>query len=336
MSDGIHNNKRLLERGASLPSTPPSASEPTTHELKVWTRFWSALESGQKNFEVRYNDRDFQAGDTLWLRDYNPYGGGIYSGKECWRTISYVFDGRDCAGLGVEPGYVILGLADERKAEVKPIAEMATFLAKRLNAYDMATAPKDYDPEKQHPSIFRAAADALESQADRIAELAAKVDKQNQIASQEYGMRVAAQERIATLLHENKRIASLESSLLDERSRSERRYEGMMDKDAALQRVRQVCNSSKGEFLLRPSSRPPTVRVSAVESALEGVMPNVRVQPETQRTVPASEYVGEPREGVAAQTTPRVPGSGRDAVLRMDLSENECPTCGAALEGTQQ
>lgn len=89
----------------------PSASEPTTHELKVWTRFWSALESGQKNFEVRYNDRDFQAGDTLWLRDYNPYGGGIYSGKECWRTISYVFDGRDCAGLGVEPGYVVLGLA---------------------------------------------------------------------------------------------------------------------------------------------------------------------------------------------------------------------------------
>jgi hypothetical protein len=35
MSDGIHNNKRLLERGASLPSTPPSASEPLVARLRA-------------------------------------------------------------------------------------------------------------------------------------------------------------------------------------------------------------------------------------------------------------------------------------------------------------
>jgi hypothetical protein len=35
MSDGIHNNKRLLERGASLPSTPPSASDPT-EKCECW------------------------------------------------------------------------------------------------------------------------------------------------------------------------------------------------------------------------------------------------------------------------------------------------------------
>jgi len=188
----------------------PSASEPTTHELKVWTRFWSALESGQKNFEVRYNDRDFQAGDTLWLRDYNPYGGGIYSGKECWRTISYVFDGRDCAGLGVEPGYVILGLADERKAEVKPIAELIAKAREFVDDYE----PEQGEPEIEERGVFRALADALESQAKRIAELKRDVTLWHQRYEQEHR---ALLERLnftgANELVKTARIASLESQL---------------------------------------------------------------------------------------------------------------------------
>jgi hypothetical protein len=37
------------------------------HELKVWPDYHYRILTGQKNFEVRKNDRDFQIGDTLVL-----------------------------------------------------------------------------------------------------------------------------------------------------------------------------------------------------------------------------------------------------------------------------
>lgn len=36
-----------------------------THELKLANQYWHAIESGQKTAEVRFNDRDFQKGDTI-------------------------------------------------------------------------------------------------------------------------------------------------------------------------------------------------------------------------------------------------------------------------------
>ena len=90
----------------------------TEHKLKTWVRFFEAVESGEKNFEVRKNDRGFQTGDILVL--------------ECWDNDkhSYVFDYRQAppklrkirkrisfllqGGMfGIEPGYCVLGLGDE-------------------------------------------------------------------------------------------------------------------------------------------------------------------------------------------------------------------------------
>lgn len=42
------------------------------HELKTWAVYWDAVEDGDKNFEVRKNDRFFQPGDTVKLRRWNP------------------------------------------------------------------------------------------------------------------------------------------------------------------------------------------------------------------------------------------------------------------------
>jgi hypothetical protein len=38
-----------------------------THELKTWPTYWDAVARGEKLFEVRENDRFFQAGDTVEL-----------------------------------------------------------------------------------------------------------------------------------------------------------------------------------------------------------------------------------------------------------------------------
>ncbi len=42
------------------------------HILKIWPQYYSRVSDGSKTFEVRNNDRGFQSGDTVTLREWNP------------------------------------------------------------------------------------------------------------------------------------------------------------------------------------------------------------------------------------------------------------------------
>lgn len=42
------------------------------HQLKIWPCYYQAVESGDKTFEVRNNDRAFQKGDTVELLEFDP------------------------------------------------------------------------------------------------------------------------------------------------------------------------------------------------------------------------------------------------------------------------
>jgi len=42
------------------------------HELKIWPQFYCRVADGSKTFEVRSNDRGFQPGDTVILREWDP------------------------------------------------------------------------------------------------------------------------------------------------------------------------------------------------------------------------------------------------------------------------
>jgi uncharacterized protein YqfB (UPF0267 family) len=81
------------------------------HELKIWPEFFDAVLSGAKTFDLRKNDRDFQVGDVLKLREWAP-AGHFYTGKEVIALISYILEHRPDAGCaatyGLKPGYVIL------------------------------------------------------------------------------------------------------------------------------------------------------------------------------------------------------------------------------------
>lgn len=87
------------------------------HELKTRPNYWDAVERGEKTFEVRRDDRGFQKGDLLQLVKFD---GGYYVlapgsrfGKQIIeRRISYVLTGGQ---LGIEPGYVVLGLASTQE-----------------------------------------------------------------------------------------------------------------------------------------------------------------------------------------------------------------------------
>lgn len=42
------------------------------HDLKIWPQFYSRVADGSKTFEIRDNDRNFQMGDTVTLREWDP------------------------------------------------------------------------------------------------------------------------------------------------------------------------------------------------------------------------------------------------------------------------
>jgi hypothetical protein len=96
----------------------------TVHELKSWPEFFEPVYTGRKNFELRKNDRHFQVGDVIRLREWRPTEShdwltkGEYTGRECNRRISYILEGIGVGAMqgvikpywGLDRGYAILGL----------------------------------------------------------------------------------------------------------------------------------------------------------------------------------------------------------------------------------
>lgn len=60
-----------------------------THVLKTWPKPFSAILTFHKRHEVRRADRDFQVGDLLHLREYNPET-QQYTGRECSCRVNYI------------------------------------------------------------------------------------------------------------------------------------------------------------------------------------------------------------------------------------------------------
>ncbi len=68
-------------------------SEMTTHELKAHPEPFAALLSGAKTHEVRFNDRGFEVGDRLLLREYCPGDDEPYTGRELELLVTYISKG---------------------------------------------------------------------------------------------------------------------------------------------------------------------------------------------------------------------------------------------------
>lgn len=42
-----------------------------THKLKIWPQYYEHVAAGNKNFEVRENDRGYQPGDLVILQEFD-------------------------------------------------------------------------------------------------------------------------------------------------------------------------------------------------------------------------------------------------------------------------
>lgn len=79
--------------------------EPVTHNLKIWPEYYAAVCKGEKRAELRWNDRDYHAGDTLDLCEWDP-NEEAFTGEFISVNVTHV------AELGQwMPGYVLLSIA---------------------------------------------------------------------------------------------------------------------------------------------------------------------------------------------------------------------------------
>lgn len=79
-----------------------------THNLKTWPEYYQRILTGEKTFEVRNNDRDFQTGDYLTLEEYDPKS-NTYTGNSLAKKVSYILHG---GNFGLDSGVVVMALSD--------------------------------------------------------------------------------------------------------------------------------------------------------------------------------------------------------------------------------
>lgn len=73
-------------------------------EKKILPKYFDAVISGKKKFEIREDEDGLQIGDAVILKEWD---GEKYTGREVGRNIVYIL--RDVPEYGLMPGYVIFG-----------------------------------------------------------------------------------------------------------------------------------------------------------------------------------------------------------------------------------
>lgn len=107
----------------------------THHDLKTAPTYFEAVWDGSKTFEVRLDDRGYQCGDTVALREWDRTAGCMcpekssgfhtagsctkYTGREITATIGYVLASTPHRGSvrGFNGnGYVVFSLVDTQRS----------------------------------------------------------------------------------------------------------------------------------------------------------------------------------------------------------------------------
>lgn len=74
-------------------------------EKKILPLYFNPVCMGKKNFELRKDEDDIQAGDTLLLKEWSEETG--YTGFRTSKVVTYVL--RNAPEYGLMDGYCIIG-----------------------------------------------------------------------------------------------------------------------------------------------------------------------------------------------------------------------------------
>lgn len=75
------------------------------HELKTWPKYFKAIWNGDKTFEVRKNDRNYEVGDVLIFHEWDPET-EEYTGWKIPCRVTYILNDP----MFVKDGFVVMGI----------------------------------------------------------------------------------------------------------------------------------------------------------------------------------------------------------------------------------
>lgn len=88
------------------------------HKLKIESIYYDRLQSGQKSFEIRKNDRDYQVGDEIDFIVMHPSNQEIIKGMgDPIFQIDYITD------YAQKDDYVVMALSEKRRRSMKEALE---------------------------------------------------------------------------------------------------------------------------------------------------------------------------------------------------------------------
>lgn len=96
-----------------------------THEIKAYPAFFSEILSGKKTFEIRFDDRGYQVGHHLHIKEFDPVeakqirAGNFrdtqgYTGREVKAEITYV------TSWAQKEGYIVMAIQLLQFEQSKP------------------------------------------------------------------------------------------------------------------------------------------------------------------------------------------------------------------------
>lgn len=119
----------------------------TTHDIKCLPAQFAVLETQEKTFEFRKNDRNYQVGDLLIIREW-LLSEQRYTGKRVMRIVSHMLT----EGFGLPDGYAVLSLwtpeqLPEKVITIPTSADEAEAMEKMGFAWLREHAPQRLTPE---------------------------------------------------------------------------------------------------------------------------------------------------------------------------------------------
>lgn len=111
----VESSKRLFQVSTEISEVIHPTLEASTmktsniHCVKCWPKYFAALQSGVKTFDVRYNDRNYQVGDVLVSREFDPET-RAYTGEMCAHRIMYVLNLDDEFNVENKDRFIVMSL----------------------------------------------------------------------------------------------------------------------------------------------------------------------------------------------------------------------------------
>ena len=124
------------------------------HDLKILPEYFQAVKSGEKTFEIRFNDRNFQKGDMLHLREWDGNG---YTGESIFVEVTYILNDPGFC----KDGYVIMAIIkkeDKKSATLRDeLIESSWALSYEIDRCitDLLLARFDKDDQHEREELSR-------------------------------------------------------------------------------------------------------------------------------------------------------------------------------------